>query len=381
MRRLVSLVFLVGCASMAPIPGGPEDHVPPRIVSVTPDTNSVNFHGNAVAFLFDGVVNDRSGPTQDLNGLFLISPRDGAPRISWHRERIDVRPHGKWRPNTAYSVTLLPGLSDLSANITKYSYTVVFSTGPTLPNLGVVGRVFDWSAQRAAPNAIVEAIQRPDSVVYVAVADSTGQFHVGPFEAGTYTVIAFVDANKNMVRDPGEIWDSTQVKITNTQPMLEMLAAKRDTIGPAIAGIAEDDSVTLRITFNKPLNPDVRLDTAQFRIMSSDSAHLTSLSVRTLAQYDTDRARARADSTHVADSLAAVRDTTKRAKPATPKPALVARPTAPEPPKPSKPAPATVVMIKLALGSHLPPLKQFRVTAADMVNLLGYKGTSSRVFA
>ncbi len=393
MRKLIAFVVLIGCANMGPVPGGPEIHTPPKIVGVTPDTNAVGFHGKAADFRFDRVVSDRSGPKQDLTGLFLISPRDGEPRVDWHRERIDVRPRYDWRPNTAYRITLLPGLADLSGNILRTPYTTVFSTGPTLPNLGVVGRVFDWSTGRLAANAVVEAIldpdsaaaktvvkpgQHPDTIRYITTADSTGEFQLGPFGAGTYTVTGYVDANKNLSRDVGEIWDSTRVVITTTQPMLELLAAKRDTVGPRITTVAADDSVTLRVTVDHPLAPAAPLDTAQFRIMSADSAHLTALAVRTLAQYDTARALARADSAHRADSLAALRDTLKRAAP---KPAPAPRKAGPEAPKPSRPAPATVLIIDLALGSHVKPLTQYRVTATDLVNLLGYKATSTRVFA
>ena len=366
---------------MAAIPGGPEDHTPPALIGVKPDTNAVNFHGDAVDFKFDEVVSDRSGPTSDLNGLFLISPRDGAPRIDWHRDHIDVKPKGKFRPNTAYTVTLLPGLADLSGNISKKTFSYVFTTGATLPKFGVLGRVFDWSAQRIAPAAVVEAISEPDSVVYVDVADSTGQFHLGPFGPGKYAVVAYVDQNHNMRRDLGEIWDSTQVNIETTQPYLEMLAAKRDTVGPIIATVAEDDSLDIRVTVDKPLNPAVALDTSMFHAVTGDSVHLTLTAVRTLAQRDTDVAREKALQARIADSLAALRDTTKRGKPV--KPPAPPRPAAVDsgPPKPSKPAPATVVILTLADGSKLPPEIQVRVTATNLENLLGYKGTSTRVFA
>jgi Bacterial Ig-like domain len=392
-RRLILVVALLGCASMGPIPGGPELHTQPKILAVLPDTNAVNFHGKAVEFRFDRVINYSSGPKQDLTGLFLISPRDGEPRVDWHRERIDVRPLHDWLPDIAYRITLLPGMSDLAGNVLKTPYTMVFSTGPTLPDLGVTGRVFDWSTGRVAPNAVVEAIldrdsvaarmtakerEHPDTVRYIALADTAGLFHLGPFGPGTYTVVGFVDANKNLSRDVGEIWDSTHVVITTASPTLELLAAKRDTVGPRITTVAADDSVTLRVTVDHPLDPAAPLDTGQFRIMSSDSAHLTALSVRTLAEYDTARARAHADSVRVADSLAAVRDTLKRAAP---KPKPAAPKAGPEAPKPSRPSPATILIIDLAFGSHLKPLTQYRVTATDLVNLLGYKATSTRVFA
>lgn len=387
MRRLIALVVLTGCASMAPIPGGPEDHTPPKIVRVTPDTNAVNFRGDAVVFHYDGVVSDRSGPTQDLNGLFLISPRDGDPRISWHRDRIDVRPTGRWRPNTAYRVTMLPGLADLSNNVTKYTYSFVFSTGPAIPPYGILGRVFDWSAQRIAAGAIVEAIRRidstathrADSLAYVDIADSTGQFQLGPLDSGTYAVVAYVDPNHNFRRDVGELWDSTLVHVTTTQPYLEMLAARRDTIGPVLASADEMDSVTIRLTFDKPLDPGAPIDPSHFRVITADSVPLTIVAARSLADYQAAVEKARADSAARADSLAARRDTTKRPRPA-PRPAPPP-PPAPSALKPSRPAPPIDLVLQLAPESKLPPVKQIRVTATDMVNLLGYKGTSVRVFA
>lgn len=386
------LVLLVGCASMAPIPGGPVDHDPPTLVSVVPDTNSVNFHGDAVTFQFNEVVSDRSGPTGDLNGLFLVSPRVGDPKVHWHRDHIDVQPQdGKWRPNTAYAVTLLPGLRDLSGNATKKAYTVVFSTGPTMPAFGVHGRVFDWAAQRVAPGAVVEAIQRPDSVVYFGIADSSGQFHLGPFGPGTYSVIAYVDGNHSLIRDANEIWDSAQVNITDAQPYLELLAAARDTIGPSIVVATALDSTTIQLTFDKPLSPDAGLDTAQFTVIAGDSTRLTVATARTLAAYTADRAKAHADSVRQADSLAALRDTAAKsdsaaaarkaapaATPATPEAAAAPADTMP---KPSRPAPPTAVVLTLNPATALPPNTRIRVTATGMVNLLGDTATSTRVFA
>ncbi len=376
---------------MAPVPGGPEDHTPPKIVRVTPDTNAVNVHDDAVDFRFDGVVSDRSGPSQDLNGLFLISPRDGPPRIDWHRDRISVRPQGHWRPNTAYRVTMLPGLADLSNNVTKYTYSFVFSTGPTIPPYGILGRVFDWGAQRIAPRALVEAIRhidstathRADSLVYEDIADSTGQFQLGPLDSGTYAVVAFIDPNHNAKRDVGELWDSTLVHVTTTQPYLEMLAAHRDTIGPSMTTVAMLDSVTIQLSFDKPLSPEASIDPSHFRVVTGDSVPLTVVATHTLADYQAAVAKATADSIARADSLAALRDTTKRVRrPAPAQPAApIAPSTAPSALKPSRPAPATDLVLQLAPESKLPPLKQIRVTATDLVNLLGYKGNSVRVFA
>src|SRR6185437_3260741 len=113
---------------------------------------------------------------------------------SWHRSRISVRPNKGFRPNTAYRITMLPGLADLRGNVRKDGITMLFSTGPTFPQFTILGHVFDWVAQRAAVGAYVEAVAHPDtSVVYLGATGSTRQNKVGPLPAGSYTLRAIID--------------------------------------------------------------------------------------------------------------------------------------------------------------------------------------------
>src|SRR6185437_8452848 len=174
---LAIVVAAFACASAGAVPGGPEDHAPPQIATITPDSGQVNVHPKQVDFRFDETVNDRPSGASTLDQLFLISPRSGGVDVSWHRSRISVRPNKGFRPNTAYRVTMLPGLADLRGNVRKVGLTMLFSTGPTFPPFNIVGHVFDWAAQRAAVGAYVEAVAHPDtSVVYLGATDSTGQF-------------------------------------------------------------------------------------------------------------------------------------------------------------------------------------------------------------
>ncbi len=116
MRRLIAgaaAVAVVACASAGTPPGGPEDHAPPQIVSISPDSGQTNVNLKHVEFKFDEVVSDRPVGAAQLDQIFLISPRNGQPDISWHRTRIDVRPKNGFRANTTYRVTMLPGLVDL----------------------------------------------------------------------------------------------------------------------------------------------------------------------------------------------------------------------------------------------------------------------------
>jgi hypothetical protein len=355
-------------------PGGPERLDPPVLVRVTPDSGATNVRERSVTFEFDVVVSDR-----DVSRYFLISPRDGAPRVRWRRDRVEIRPRRPFRENTAYTVTMLPGIADLRGNPMKTGKSVVFSTGPTIPSYVVAGRVFDWMNDRVAPNALVEVIRRPDSLPYVGAADSTGKFAVGPLDEGTYTVRAIMDNNKNLALDRGEGWDSVSIAVRGASPFIELLAAPRDTLPPRLMTVTPRDSVTFIANFDQPLSapPEPTLNSSSFRVVGRDSVPLRVVAVRSRVQADS--IRAVRDSIARSDSTA--RDTTTRrdSTRVTPPPA----PTVAMPPeqslKPSRPAPMREVIVELDPQTPMRPGTQYRVTVIDARGITGRTRTSDRL--
>jgi hypothetical protein len=370
---LVSFILVVtACASMAAPPGGPEDRAPAQIVLIAPESGSVSFNRRVAEFRFDEVISDRGTGAAALDQLVLISPREGLPRVSYRREAIGVRPRSGWRPNTTYTVMLLPGVADLRGNTTKESRTTVFSTGPAMAPAAIRGRVFDWMTERVAARAWVEAISRPDSVVYITVADSSGLFTVGPLPAGTYTVKAYVDQNNNRNLDRSEAWDSVDTRTTapGVETTLELLAALRDTIPPRISAVSPTDSITLSIDFDRPLDVRQPITPTMFAVLRSDS---TPVPVReAVGRRDFDRRedarRAREDSVR-ADTAGAQRPRVA--------PPRAGRPAPEAPPRPSRPPPETQVILRL--GAPLLPGTTYRVSANGIRNLVGRPGSTSRV--
>src|SRR5260221_1749301 len=239
-QALIAVVVLLNaCASASPPPGGPEDKTPPILLRVTPDTNALNRHPDNVSFFFDKVINDRGTGAQEVDSYFLVSPSDGAANVNWHRSRIDVRPRHGFRDNTAYTITLLPGLSDLRNNKMKDGMSLVFSTGATIPKERITGIAFDWIAERPA-QAYIEAIT-PDSVTYLAQADTLGKFVVGPLPPGTYLVRGIIDQNNNRALDRNEPFDTVRVTVPQAKPV-ELLTTLRDTLPARILSVAASAS-------------------------------------------------------------------------------------------------------------------------------------------
>ena len=403
-RRLIALLAIVGCAQAGVPPGGPPDKNPPLLVRITPDTNALNVRGDAIAFEFDEVVSERPRGAPDLAGLFIISPSRGPTGVSWRRTRVVITPRGGVLPNTTYTVRMLPGMVDLNGNADSSGVILVFSTGSSLATGRIAGRVFDWVAGRPAPRALVEAIMLPDSARYAAEADSSGTFVITHMPAGQFLLRALIDANRNRAVDGRELFDTITVTLTDTLRR-EMLAAVRDSLGVGLASADLRDSLTLRLTLDRPLDTLFVPSRRHFSLKAADSSVVQYDTIFTQAEVD----RRMADSVRnkaIQDSVrrASVADSVRRADSvrtaAAPQPTVTtppARPTGRRPgvsnvparapvqdtsnrivPRPSARIPTTVLYVKFARG--LSPGTAYRITADSLRSVTGAVRTSSRVF-
>jgi hypothetical protein len=340
--------IVLACASPGMPPGGPPDVAAPELLSVAPDSGSTRTSPREVVFRFDEVVAERPASVTDLADLFLISPRDGTPRVSWNRDEIAVRPRRGWRPNTAYTITMLRGIADIRGNVRNAGASTFFSTGPVVPRTRITGRVFDWVTGSVAPNALVESFISPDSIhAYIAITDTTGSFVLEHLPPGRYVVRSVVDRNRNRGIDASEQWDSTSVNLTDSS-VVELLVFTHDSVAPRIREIASIDSLSLRLSFDKPVDPMQRLSASNFTIVGRDSVPVTIVSVTPPARDTTPSTRAR--------------DTT-----------AIARPVM------SRPIPISEVIV--TLQRPLAAGATYLVRALGLRGLLGITGDSERTYA
>lgn len=347
--RLASFTALVlgACASPGVPPGGPVDTEAPQIVRIAPDSGSTDVTPKHVVFRFDEVVSERPSGALSLAALFLISPREGEPHVDWSRDEIAIRPRDGWRQNTAYTITLLPGLADLRGNTRNTGATTIFSTGPTIPSGRITGTLFNWAENRIAARGLVEARTGPDtSLVYVASSDSAGDFVLANLPAGRYTVRGVIDDNSNRGLDPREAWDSVGVTLAESAN-IELLAFARDSTGARLSDVSVRDSVTLSLAFDNPLSTQLPV-AANVRVTGSDS---TDIPVTAVALPAPDTATARAGAAPVG-------------------------PPGPSARRPSRPAPVRSIIVRL--GRPLRRGLEYRVRVTDVRNLIGVARNSER---
>lgn len=341
---LAVLVTVAACASPGVPPGGPPDVAAPQIVRIAPDSGRAGVTPREVIFRFDETVSERPTGAASLEALFLISPRDGSPVVDWNREELAIRPRRGWRKNTTYTITMLPGMSDLRGNVRNTGAVTIFSTGSAIPQSRISGTIFNWAEGAIAPRALIEVISRPDtSLVYVAAADSLGQFSFPNLMSGAYTVRGFIDNNSNRGLDSREAWDSVAVTLTDSS-RLELLAFVHDSVGPRVTDVSLRDSVTLELTFDSPILLQSPLMPASVTVRAPDSAQVRVVSVAPPA-----------------------RDSTFASTDVTPVPTRA---------RPSKPAPHRSLVV--SLGAPLSPGIEYRVRAIDIRNLIGVARSSER---
>jgi hypothetical protein len=393
----LALLAMLACARMGSPPGGPEDKVPPKLLGTVPESLGVYGDWNRdVEFRFDEIVSEGGSPnyglgTGDLEKLFLVSPSNAVPVVHWKRNRITVHPKEGWKPNRAYRIELLPGITDLRRNKLDTTAVLTFSTGGAMPTDTLRGLVIDWVSGRVARQALVELTLLPDSLTYRTVADSGGRFAIGPLPHGAWSVVGVLDQNRNLRRDRRENYDSTAVA-TDSFRVAPLWLIPRDTLGPRINSITPIDSVSATITFSQPLDPMQRFDSlgVSFRLQK-DSVEVPIRSLRPPALDDSlqklERARA--------DSLKALQDTTRRDS-TSQKPAPLKLPT-PKPAAPRSGAPSARVdaeadsIIKsrpalfdrliLRVDSAFAPLSKFDLQIRGIRSAAGVRADAKSVLA
>ncbi len=342
------------CASMQPPPGGPPDEDPPILLAIVPDSGTtVEGFDDDVEFQFDEVLTERG-----LDRLFLISPRHEEISVSWKRSRITVRPGDAWRPNVAYVVTMLPGVTDLRTNRFTDRRTIVFSTGGPIPDTRIRGAIVDWESGRIARRGVVEALRPADSLTWIATSDSLGRFELAHLPFGTYQLKAGPDANNNGRIDPREPYDSTTLVVFDSLITRDFWAFRHDTLGPRVTGVTLVDSQSVAIEFSQSLTAALPSLDAISILQLPDSIRIAVQQVMRRAEFDSLRAvaRAAADSAAAADSTPA--DTTGGA---------VAVAAVPEPPVVEEAEPDTSQVAQLLAQRPALYSEIVVVTAAPLV--------------
>jgi hypothetical protein len=350
-------------------------------VSVRPESGSVvRDWKDEISIQFDEVVEEMAtgAAASGLEKQVLLSPVRGNVKVSWHRDRISLKPREGWKPRV-YRLEILPGFMDLYRNRFDTAKTVIFSTGPEIGTARLGGLVLNWIDQRFLAKALIEAVPLPDSVGYLTLADSGGQFNLQNLNPGQYIVYGSVDDNGDRRRGPREAYDSVVVTLDSTSNVA-LYTFPHDTVPPRPRTATFVDSLTIRLEFSQALDPTVKLDTTHVQVLElPDSTPVAIAQIFTSRMFDSvsNAERAKADSLRQREDSARADSARARGDTAQPRPGRPTRPqihpVAPPGVQVPQPAPPPPAAGRGARGAQPPTPKGPPVDTALVRRLLALR--------
>jgi len=270
----------VGCARPGAPIGGPVDRVGPQVVATTPESFAVlNDFDGLIQLQFDERISETvsSGTLQET---VKISPMLGDIKVTHGSRSLEVEMEGGFPDDMVYRVTVLPRIRDLFQNAMPYPFEFLFSTGAEMVPSVSAGLVTDGITLRPLGGTTVLATTDFDTELdsvkeselrHIAITDSSGVYAFRYLPAGDYSIIAFVDENRNNNPELTEpVARSYLIVTANDTVFSDMRVLRPDSTPPELSAVGVVDSLTLLIEFDDYLNPEQDLAESVSTTFSSD---------------------------------------------------------------------------------------------------------------
>ena len=259
-------VLLASCAGQAPPPGGPEDRIPPEIISSSPAPYATYYTERMIVLEFSEYVDRRS-----LEGAIFISPNVGALEFDWSGREVEITFADSLRPKTTYVVTVGTDVVDLrNRNRMASAVSLAFSSGSEIDPGAITGVVYPESKNAAKSGVLVTAYRldgldadtlnprwtKPD---YATQTGEAGEFALRHLRLGRYRLLALRDEYGNLLYDPQTdafgLLDA-DVALTDSDTIvteLSMKLAVEDTSAPTLLKVTGRTLRMLEVEFSEPI--------------------------------------------------------------------------------------------------------------------------------
>lgn len=223
-------LLLGGCASQGYPGGGPKDVTPPAVTLATPANGSTAFAAKEFYIEFDEYVTVKEAESN----VIVSPPLRHKPQYATKGRGVLVKLKDTLAANTTYLFQFKNAIADYNEGNLLPSLEYVFSTGHALDSCSLGGQVRDafggepWketvtvvlyaartgmpAEEGAAAEATLPAAEGGETALggvadsaivcaapdYVTRCDSTGHFFFHYIRPGTYRLMAYEDADKNL---------------------------------------------------------------------------------------------------------------------------------------------------------------------------------------
>ena len=202
------LVFVTSCANPGIPSGGDKDTIPPVVLKVVPEMNSVNYEGKTISLTFNEFV-----IVDQLADVMVVSPP--LPKKAVVRTKgkgIVINLGDSLRSNVTYSVDFKDAIADNNEKNPLEDFRIAFSTGPTLDTLMLGGYVFDAENIEPVENATILMYLSSDTItaprekipLYVAKTNKEGFYAFSNVAEGNYYLYALLEEDNSLKYDQAD---------------------------------------------------------------------------------------------------------------------------------------------------------------------------------
>ena len=202
--------FISSCANIIMPSGGQIDKTAPKVISISPENNSLNFRSKEVVIEFDEYVKINIGGS--INFFPHIEP---VPIIKTEGKSVVIELTEQLKNNTTYTINFNNSIVDLNEGNAFKNLKYIFSTGEKIDSCKITGKIIDLKTNTSQSGAKVGLFKNIilsdfDSIIkirqpdYFVFSDENGEFSLSNLKSGDYYLYGHKDLNKNTTYETKE---------------------------------------------------------------------------------------------------------------------------------------------------------------------------------
>ncbi|MCX2744804.1 Ig-like domain-containing protein [Mangrovivirga sp. M17] len=198
---LIISLFGNSCANQVPPTGGPQDTIPPELISIYPEDQSTNVNPNEIILEFNEDIK-----ANKIKEELIISPRIEDYTYSVKRNRLTITINDELDSNTTYTFNFREAVGDLTEDNSPENLFLAFSTGSYIDSLSIEGKIKDLFTGEPSKQVIVGLYIPNDTADfrevkprYVIESNDSGLYKFTNIKNGKYLLRAIKDQNRNLL--------------------------------------------------------------------------------------------------------------------------------------------------------------------------------------
>ena len=195
--------FISSCANIIMPTGGEIDKTAPKVISISPENNSLNFNSNEVVITFDEYVK-----INNVGSIYFFPNIEPSPIIKTKGKSIVVELTEQLKKNTTYTINFNNSIVDLNEGNPFKNLKYIFSTGEKIDSCKIIGKIIDLKTNIPQSGVTIGLFKNIilsdfDSIIkttkpdYFVFSDDDGEFSLSNLENGNYYLYGHKDLNKN----------------------------------------------------------------------------------------------------------------------------------------------------------------------------------------